>query len=177
MWVWRCLLGGNASLILPVFSGCCWKGVPAVLKVFHSSHFCLCSPYASFKSEFDFESYECNQDQTAALVVFPGCVSVCNLLPSAVWPNPAILPGSFAFLLASSFLPTGFTARRCLSVGQKELVLWRFSGLPITCRVCMKFRLLRVGGKRWTGHCAGYSAWPSSHNIQLWSSSQKWKSP
>lgn len=112
----------------------------------------------------------------AALVLFPGCVSVCNLLPSAVWPNPAFLPGSFAFLLASSFLPTEFTARRCLSVGQKERVLWTISGLSITSSVCMKCRLMRVGGERWTGHCAGYSAWRSSHNIQLWSSIQKWKS-
>lgn len=49
MWAWRCLLGGTASLLLRGFAGCCRKGVPAILEVFPSSHFCLCSPYAFFK--------------------------------------------------------------------------------------------------------------------------------
>lgn len=170
MWVWRCLLGGNASLPLPGFSGCCRKGVPAILEVFPSSHFCLCSPYAFFKVNLTLYPKK-TTDQTADLALFVG-VSVCNLLPSAARPSPASPPGSPAFLLASSLLPSGVTSRRHLSVGQKERVLWRFSGLPVTFGVCMSVRLMRVSSKRWTG----YRAWPSGHNIQVRSSIQRFKS-
>lgn len=108
----------------------------------------------------------------ADLVLFIGCVSVRNLLPSAAWPSPASPPGSPAFLLASSFLASGVTSRRCLSVGQKEWVLWRFSGLPVTFRVYMSVRLMRVSSKMQTGYCA----WQSSHSIQPRSSIQRLKS-
>jgi len=59
----------------------------------------------------------------ADLVLFIGCVSVGNLLPSAARPSPASPLGGPALLLESSFPTSGVMSTRYLSVGQKQRVL------------------------------------------------------
>lgn len=89
--------------------------------------------------------------------------------------KPILPAGQFCFpvgIILPSF-PLGLHPGGIyLSVGHNKWVLWRCSGSPVTFRVCVNVRLMRVGSKRWVG----YHGWLSSHNTQLRSSIQRLKS-